>query len=234
MIATILDIKRSLGNKPYPYKGKSVEKLGAGQNSLISEYLTSDTHKPLSQPYSIKDYHELKEKAIQGIDPPLAQELELSSEDKDILTVGLPVFNQVLMDLVPQNTATTLFGVDERDPSDFEKHKFIRAMRIVEDPGHVLDLLQAGQLSGLEIEVLSLVYPEYYATLSESTLDAVAGHKSVAENELSLRQNSGLSTLLQIPRLTPAILQEARKDPESAELDLPQAEGTEISRIAGK
>tara|TARA_R110002126_G_scaffold172712_1_gene321499 strand:+ start:4194 stop:4859 length:666 start_codon:yes stop_codon:yes gene_type:complete len=215
-----IDIKKSLGSK-------SLKTKKSGKNLLrkrIPDFLTATTKTTPDWSYGIGDFSDLARQASLGLTDP---------QDSTDLTVLTTEFNEALGSLVPTNVSETLFGVDEREPSDFEKSKFIRQYRVVEDPYHVLDLLESGTLSGLEVETLAAFYPILYQEIVSSTLDAIAASTGA---DIPRSKTQALATLLQVPRLTPAIL-EVKPDEDGVEGDisgLAEAEETDTQRLVSK
>lgn len=226
-----IDIKQSLGGKPKLGKLKSLESINKTQTNAIENYIKNPSVVKMTQDYTISDYEELKDKAEKGLDVDLISQLNLPEDIKDSLTLSVTDFNQKLMGLIPQNITQTLFGVDVRDPSDFEKSKFVRAMRVVEDPSVVLNQMQAGMIGSWEVEVLQDMYPDYYVNLEGNVVEAITNMKGEADKELTLEQNNSLGTLLGISRLTPAILQQ-KQEPIKADIKTPEGESTEVSRVS--
>lgn len=185
-----VDIPKSFGKslkikKTQPKTPK--KRLKAFMESGVSK-------KDIKLPYSISDYAQLAEQVSSGIAVP---------ENQDDLMALATETNSMLAALVPTNLSTTLYGVDERDPSDFEKSKFIRQLRVIFDPEHVLDLLESGRMSPLEVETLQTWYPQYYQKLVELTLEVISELSGTMPPPSTTR---ALSVLLQVPRLTPEIL----------------------------
>lgn len=177
--------------------------------------------KPSKIPYSLSDYTELAEQASSGVFVPTDQE--------DLMALATET-NSQLAAIVPVNLSTTLYGIDERDPSDFEKSKFIRQMRVIFNPEHILDLIDQGSLSPLEVETLQAWYPIYYQGLVEAVLEAISELSGTMPPPSTTR---ALSVLLQVPRLTPEILK-VQEDEDTGGLDLStpaeQAE-TEVQKV---
>ena len=214
-------LPESLGSKP---KFKQPKRLDA--EKWIVSYLKGETKTPPPFNYSLEDFTQLKDKASAGLDVEQLMAQAPEEVDKDDLIVAGNALNERLQALIPTNMSTTIFGVDEREPSDFEKSIFIRQMRVLEDPGHILDLIAVGQLSHREMEALKLFYPSYYEELVEGVLEAIAGLSGKVKEDMPMEQNRALSTLLEVPRLTPAILQAKREEPSKADISV-SSEGAE-------
>jgi hypothetical protein len=194
-----IDIPKSLG------KSLKIKKSGLkSPKSRLSSFLeTGITRKTLQNEIKLSDYDTQVENIRKGIKVP-----KDATSDLMVVTTEL---NAQLNNLIPANLSTTLYGVDERPPSDFEKSKFIRQLRVIANPEHVLDLLAVGSLSPLEVETLQSFYPEYYQKLVEDTLEAVS---SLSDTVPPPSTTKALSVLLQVPRLTPEILQTPKEEGE--------------------
>lgn len=228
-----LNIKEALEGKIKPVSSKVLDNLENNIRNNLKEYIKNPNKitKNYSE-YTINNYSELKDKALKGIDINKITEKDISEELKDSLMLEVPNFNNKLSNLVPQNLAETLFGLDERDPSDFEKSKFVRSMRVVENPNHVLELLNSGQLSGLEIEVLANFYPNYYEWLKTILLEIMAELKGKEQKEVNnYLLNKNLSMLLQVGRVTPEVLKQASTAPVKASVNLPESQPSELTRL---
>jgi hypothetical protein len=115
---------------------------------------------------------------------------------------------ELLKQLQPINQSITLFGVDDRPPSLFERKKWLAQVAVYENPMSVVDSLNAGVLSGLEVEALQLLYPSILEVLQSALIEGVAelqgkGIKSIGSKKMKL-----VNTLLQVPRLSPQKMQE--------------------------
>ena len=222
-----IKIKESLGGEAKMHKKPiKLEFLKDIKDFLVSG---PDKTKQGRLPHSIKDYGDLAERARLGV--------SLGEEETgdDNLLAATTVFNEAVLNMVPVNTSSTIYGVKEIDPSDFEKMKLIRQMRVVEDPKHVLELLESGMISPLEVETLSTTYPEYYAMLVGDTLEAISEYSGSNEELPSPSVTRALSTLLQVPRVTPNILREIKEEREGgqpADLDVgAEAAQTAVSEV---
>lgn len=216
-----VDIQKSLG-KSVKFKKVKADSF----KSRIKAFMEGPPKGGPKIPLSISDFNELVPGIKKGIDT--------DAVEGDDLWVLLTELNTTLSEILPENISQTLYGFDEREPSDFEKSKFIRQLRVVFNPDHVLDLLDSGTLSPLEVETLQLYYPEYYEDLVGAALGAVAETKDKPQASTT----RGLSILLQVPRLTPAIL-EARSSEETEnkglDLELPaQQMETEVQKISNR
>jgi len=226
---TMLDIKASLGNKPKLRKN-GLELDVKKQKQKLKDYIENKVEK-FTPEYTIKDYQPIKEKAMAGIDTEKLIGLDIDEEIREDMLTAAVELNQKLTEIIPVNTSQTLFGVDERDPSDFEKSKFIRVMRIVEDPSHIFDLLLSGTVSGLEVDALQNFYPSYYEQLKEQLFGLVAEYKGSASKELSRIQNRDLSTLVGVTRLSPAILTQEKEEEKGAEIKGAENSQSEVTSL---
>ena len=132
---------------------------------------------------------------------------------------------ELLKQIQPVNQSVTLFGVDDRPPSLFEQKKWLAQVVVYEDPMSVIASLNAGVLSGLEVEALQLLYPSILEVMQSALIEGISelqgkGVKSIGSKKMKL-----VNTLLQVPRLSPEKLQELQnqyltEDEEGVELNV--------------
>ena len=225
----MLDISKSLNTAPKTYSGISEESFIKSTTKLIKDYLSKPS-KQTPAKFTTKDYSGLRELAVKGIDVTKLPET-LDAETLDQLVVDLPDFNAKLQNLIPVNLATTILGVDERDPSSFEKAKFIRSMTVVLSPLGIIESVVSDNLSMLEIEVLEVFYPELYQLIKDTVLETVASF--TGDKNLTRKQNNTLATLLKIPRLTPDILKPIEEGNTKADLKIDDSM-TDTQRVSNK
>lgn len=222
----LLNIKDSLDGKPKLKKGKPTNLL-----KTIKSYLETDEELDFIPEYRLKDFETLKDRANEGINLEKVLPVLDSSLDSEAMVVAITEFNQKMVDLIPVNLSETIFGLDEREPSDFEKSQFIRKMRVIENPDHLLDLLLSNQMSPLEVETAILFYPSYYQILTEAALEAISELHGEVKAELPPSKSRALALMLGVPRLTPAILklkEEEKGDPAGEEIKVANMNETEV------
>ena len=215
-----INIEKALGTGKVKLNSpKSLQDIPKKVTKTINDLLEDKPRTKLVTTFGIKDYEDLREKAVKGIDTNAIMNLGLAEEGNEDLLVLVTEFNELLQSIIPQNLSTTLFAIDEKPPSHFEQSKFVRQMRTLLDPaGHLLDLISAGALSGLEVQTVRDFFPELYQAITSAALEALAAKQGGATSPLTIAQNRTLSTLLEMPRLSPAIL-DAVTEEEGGEAD---------------
>ena len=195
------------------------------QKANISKMLDAFLDNPLSKDqiehnFKLADFDMLRDAVYKGIDEDKFMKLleGLNEEDKDIVATMIPEQYQALKNSIPVNMSETLFGVDEREPSDYEKSKFIRSVRVLQNPGYVLELLLNGSLTGTEVDALNTYYPELAAQLQEIALEKIA-ERSGKDIKLDRRKNGLLALLLGVPRINPASLERLQSNLVSEEAE---------------
>ena len=208
-----LKFPESLGAKP-----KFKKPANAEFDAFAKDILERGGGSTISYVYNLSDYDQLAESAQSGLDVEAIMEFAPEEIHRDDLVAVVSMFNEALASHIPVNSSVTLFGVDERPPSDFEKSVFVREMRVLADPSHILELMKADQLSYREVDMLKQFYPEYYQELSAAILEAVSAHKT--DKPVSARLNRTLSILFGVPRVTPSfVTDQAQEDQGSAKAD---------------
>jgi len=230
-----LDMKQALEGKP-KFKQARAEKRMIAPLNVMTKYLKNElSDKKIKLPYKLEDWPKLKEKASAGISLEKLAQNDANDEVKDSLLVAGIEFNDKLLNIIPINSSQTLLGIDERDPSDFEKSKFIRKMRVIENPEHIIDLLKKGQLSWTEMDTLRDFYPTYSELLLQGSLEALASLKGNTKEPLSKEQTRALSLILDVQKVTPEILErvEEENQKEKAEINDPASQEGDMTRLAG-
>ena len=141
--------------------GKKPKKVNL--NKEISGFLKENLGSYKFEPaFKLTDFNRIKEAVDKGIAPEKIQSAaeKGSEEEQEARMVQIAEHFELLKQSIPFNLSVDLFGVDEREPSDFEKSKFIRRVRVLQDPNHILELMRAGSLTGTEIDALNEFYPE--------------------------------------------------------------------------
>lgn len=184
------------------------KKLNA--KKAIKEFLSSeDFEDSVESTYKLADFARIKEAVDKGIDEEkFMKDLEgMEAEEKDIYAIKIPAQYEALKAAIPSNMSVDLFGVDEREPSDFEKSKFIRMFRVLEDPAHIVDLMKSGTLTGTEVDALKAFYPELHEELKEIILEQIAEGYGKEDSKLNRNKNHVLSAILEVPRVNPRTLE---------------------------
>lgn len=228
----LLDMPKSLRGKA-KVKKDNVPKRLEQHKKTIAAYLEGQKKVAFKPEFTIKDFSSVREAALHGIDIEDITKLPLHDGTKDSLLVASTEFNGKLSNEIPVNLSQTLFGVDERDPSDYEKSKFIRAMRVIENPDHIFELLGAGLLSGHEIDILKDYYPAYYQNLVDSVLEVISELQGNRDTELTPTQNRDLALILGVPRVKPDILsmESPEEEEPGADVGNPDASKTEVQAV---
>ncbi len=217
-----INIEKSIGKDKITVRPKPTDNSPKRISSFIAD---GPKREAVSWPYPMAEYDEVVEKARKGLSGPLNEEM----------MIAIPNFNEQLLEIIPVNLSDTLTGVDSHPPSDFEKSKFLRQWRVITDPMHVLDLLDYGQLSPLEVETLAAFYPDLYQDMVAATLNTITQQGDTK----APRHVQDLSTLLMVPRVTPDILKPQEEVDEDTggtpDITVPaeQAE-TEVQKVQGE
>ena len=222
--------------------GKSPKKVNV--NKEISEFIKNDFGSHKFEPaFKLADFGKIKAAIDKGLgeDKILKIASEGEGEDRDVRVAQMAQHFEQLRQSVPVNLSVDLFGIDEREPSDFEKSKFIRSVRVLQDPGHILELMRAGSLTGTEVDALELFYPEYAQSLKEAILEQIAELQGKDGASMSRQKNNILSLVLGVPRIAPEALDrlqqnltsEEEKDGKSIDMDT-EATQTDIQQTLNR
>ena len=230
LLLLALDIKQAINGKA-KVKEKKAEDTLKSLKSKVKDDLLGKSPKPSKLPYSISDYSSLRGEAMTGLDVNKILELGLDTEYEEGYMVAIHDFNEKLQSLVPSNVSETIFGIDERDPSDFEKYKFIRKMRVVENPNHIFDLMAKGELSWTELDTLKEFYPSMHQSLVEATVEALSELKGEMDSQLDRDQNRTVSMLLGVTRASPKILEQMKEEKTSESTGDMKAQGTQGTEV---
>ena len=187
--------------------GKSPKKINVLKE--IAKFIEDDFGSHKFEPtFKLGDFSRIKDAVDKGIkEEKILKITEEGDEDEqDTKLAQISQHFEQLRQMVPTNLSIDLFGVDEKEPSDFEKSKFIRKVRVLENPNHVLELMLAGQLTGTEMDALNEFYPEYAQALKSAILEQIAELQGKEEMTLSRKKNGILSTVLGVARITPESL----------------------------
>ena len=194
----------------------------------ISSFLNGLKNESVSRSFVMDDFAKVVKSIEDGIkeDKFLKELGELDSEAQEMFTAEIPRQYELLKSKIPVNMSQDLFGVDLREPSDFEKSKFIRLLRVVHNPDHVLELMENGQLTGTEVDAIMEFYPEYYEVLKEMMVEQIAELQG-KDVKLDRAQNQQVSLFLGVPRINPesfarlqANLQSKEQEESGEEVDL--------------
>lgn len=241
----LLNIESLLGGKGSVQKDTvaGINKKIKNINSLISNYLISDKKVlPPKHDRMMTDFTSIKERLSNELNhDQMVKWLDRLPEgvDPDDASMAVSELMPKLKQLIPVNASTTLTGIDEREPSDYEKSKFIRQIRILENPMSILPLIESDAVTGTEVDALKLFYPSLYEVLVASIVDALAdlASKQVPGKPatLPLVKNRTISLILGIPRVSPSqmsALQNQQVASDQADISSPAGELTEPQRIA--
>ena len=181
----------------------------ANLSKEIANFVNDDFASYKFEPsFKLGDFDRIKEAVNKGIDEREMMKLleGASEEEQDARTAMVVQHYEQLKNAIPVNLSVDLFGVDEKDPSDFEKSKFIRKVRVLQDPNHILELMKSGQLTGSEVDALNEFYPEYAQALREVITEYIASLHGKPDASLSRKKNAILATVLGVPRISPEAL----------------------------
>jgi len=219
ILLMLLNIESLLGGKGKVEKDTvaGVDKKLNKINGRLADYLISTNQvKPPVGGLSIKDWNIIKERLGTDMDEVKLQmyleglPTEVSKEDA---TVAISELLPKLRPLLPVNISQTLTGYDEREPSDYEKSKFVRTIRVLENPLIILDLIDSNALTGTEVDALQLFYPSLYELMVKGIVEGLAdlAGKSEGKPTIPLTKNRTLSLFLGVPRVTPAQMEVFQK-----------------------
>ena len=248
ILLMLLNIESLLGGggKINKDKPEAVIKKINNINKFMLDYMKSDKQTKIAEPSrKMGDFKVIKERLSSPLDQDKLDKFlsELPPEvDHDMAAVAVAEILPKLKSIIPINTSVTLTGIDERVPSDYEQSKFIRQVRILEDPLSILGLIEANAVTGTEIDALKMFYPAIYEALVGAIVNALAdlaGKHPDSPATLPLAKNRTLSLIMGIPRVSPAQMQVFQKQEQSegdkAELQVAgQTSQTEPQRVATK
>ena len=199
----------------------------------IKDYIDGTNKESDVKPYSTKDYKMLAEFGLKGIDPVDILNSKIDPELAGDLSLAAAQFNQQLRNLIPINQSVSLLGSEDIEPSRFEQSQFVRKAQVIVHPEYSIDLLNNNMLGYLEVEMLQLFYPDLYQGLVDVTLEELALARGKGKKELTRGQNTQLSILLGVPRITPAILDEKVAETEGKEMDV-SGSMTEVQEVLNR
>lgn len=246
IMLALLNIEALLGGKGKPSKesSESLQKKLNNINKQISTYLVDMKRvAPPTSRMSLKDWNNIKTRINQPVDESTMFEWldSLPEEvDREMAAVAVSELMGKLRPIMPINVSTTLTGYDEREPSDYEKSKFIRQVRVLENPFIILDLIRSNALTGTEVDALKLFYPSIYEQFTSAILEALSDLSGKNGGEmvyLPLEKNRTLALFLGVPRVTPTQMAMYQKtgtaEADKAEISQPTSQ-TDTQRVALK
>lgn len=183
-----------------------IEKLPNYYRKSIRDWISSSSPKPEQSTLKQYDYEKVV-KQLEGLTPEKVFSLFENYENNAELALEYGNILELLRSLIPVNQSTTLFGTEDLPPSSYEQNKFLLKYSVFVEPEIVLNKLEQGTLTGLEIEVLKLFYPLLLELIQEIVVETIAelqgkGIKSVGKRKMDL-----INLVLEVPRLSPQKLQ---------------------------
>lgn len=145
-----------------------------------------------------------------------------------------------LRERLPVNQSETIFGIEDLPPSDFEINRFIRMVRVLENPWYAVDLINAGLITGTEVDALEMFYPQFLSSMQEAIVEGMIDLRAKTDTtSLGRSKNHIISTVLKVPRVTPQqlnILQSSYDEKKQAAEapDLAESVQTDVSRVTTK
>lgn len=217
----------------------------ANLNKELQTFLEEEIKpRKMESDFNMEDFTKIRDAIAEGVDQDkFNKELEkLTPEQQDEFAVRIPQQYSILRESMPVNQSVDLFGIDEREPSDYEKNKFIRSVRVLQDPSHILDLMNSGLLTGTEVDAFNLYHPELAEQLRQAIVEKLAELKGKQDIKLDRHKNYILASLLGVARINPATLERLQNEytgtkgtaPSSRSIDTPGANPTEIERVSQK
>lgn len=85
-----------------------------------------------------------------------------------------------------------------RSPSDIEKSNYTRALKIAENPLHVLALLKQGRMTSQDLGHLNALYPGFAAQMKQRVAEQMISHVA-KEKDVPYQMRIGLSNLMRQP-----------------------------------
>ena len=227
-----LDSKRV---KPTQALVNQINNLDNKYKKEIRDWIASDKIEKNS--ISKLDYTDTVDK-VQDKEVEEIADMFMDWDEQPEFTVALSQKLAMLKDLIPINQSVTLFGVEDMPPSTFEQSKWLLQYYIFDNPMVIFDKLNAGVLSGLEIEALEMFYPSILETLKGHLIEAIVDLKAKGINSLGMKKMKLVNIILQIPRLSPDKLQElqasfAPKEDGKTDVEVGDIQ-TETQRITNK
>jgi hypothetical protein len=226
---TILNGKKK---KPTKTLLSTLQNIDDKYKREIRNWVVSD--KQIPNKYKQLDFEETRDK-MQVFDVHQASAIFEEWIEQEILVVALIDTVGVLKDTLPLNQSTTLFGVEDRLPSSFEQKKWLTQVNVLDNPMYIIDVLNAGTLTGFEVEALQAIYPSILETMQEAIIEAIVDLKAKKIDNLGRKKLRLVNTLLQIPHLSPEklkTLQEQYQPKEGTDIDIDgEAIQTDTQRI---
>ncbi len=214
LLVAAFDLGSFLSGRPIRItkeKLSQAEKILKEANSLVEQFFNDSlTLRPLSSELKKEDYKGfvdvLRNNAVaKELIERFARIQGPSSEITEDIVVSLTNIIMRLNEQIPVNQSETLFGIDDLDPSDYEKFKFMQIIRTIDDPTYILQLMIHGQLTDTEVEAMKVFYPNLLDFYKRLILQKLALHIGKGKDSLSLGRHKQhqLGVILEINRLTP-------------------------------
>jgi hypothetical protein len=201
------------------------------RNWLASDKETNYNHEKMDYEQTVKD--------IDSFNPEDSAKIFEGWDRQPELSVALIDKIEVLKGLQPVNQSVTLFGVDDRPPSLFEQKKWLVYVKVFNAPESLLDSLNAGLLSGLEVEALKLMYPSILEAVQSGIIEGISELQGKGVTSIGSKKLELVNKLLEVPRLSPEKLQSLQaqfaEEEEGTDIDV-DSEGvqTDTQRIEHK
>lgn len=240
-----IDLESFFNNKPLRVTKKKLQEtrnLINPSDKVISSLFEPTFEKPVKSKVSLENYSNYVDLITDTTTVEEYINKFNSIQDQEVqsdIIVELTQMKDKLNSILPSNQSVSLFGVEDREPSDYEKSKFIRSLRVLDDPTYVLDLLRQKRLTQTEVNALQLFYPEVYETWKFNILDTLTTKKTDPKFKLDRSTNQQFSVFFQVPMLTSRVLSQLQSsygDSESQSSSVSAPEGdsnlqTETQRI---
>jgi hypothetical protein len=173
-------------------------------------------------------YEELKSKVPNDISPDrLRIAIDNYGDPVDDVAPMTTNVHSYLKDNLPYTTSKTLFGLQELEPSDYDKFKFTSSANIAINPSLVLPLMLNGNLTIRQVETLKLLHPSFYEAIKQIVFEEFA--KQPEDAKLGMAETALFSRLLGVQRLTPSLLQTLQQQTTKEEEKSPSPSGSKFT-----
>lgn len=232
--AYLLDLKDSIEY----IKIRSPRRNAAEAEELATELVDGKSRPQVPGAPSLSNYKKIEETLQMGLDPSRIAKATYNAgqalDDDQLAAMGTNI--NALKEMLPEDQSVSLFGIDDVEPSDYAKMRFLKSVRVLIDPLLPLRLALSGELSGSEVDNMKLFYPQLYEALRETLLGLLANNTK----RLSLNTQRQIATFFGVPRINPSTLalmqsKYVKAEPRGAELFADEAarQTTDMQRIGG-
>lgn len=232
LFLAILGLQRVLGKTKFKVLKQDITaalKLKDDMSKMLDDFLKGEeTSRP--EPLKLEDIEWIKDAAQTQNAATRLQEILPVLQDAGIdVSVGMMVVNLIEYMRVQMPGDELSEGViASRIPKSSISGDFrlLWAARLVDDPLHLITLMQRRQLTKTDTRVMLTVYPALYEELVDMLIEKILEHP---ERPLNRKIKSTMAVLLEMPVINAKTLQAYQAAPDQA--PLPAARTPEISPI---